>query len=326
MKPRTKLTVPVKIGNLAAGEEAFITVAAVDVGILNLTRYDPPAPENFYYDQKQLTAQLRDIYGMLIDGMQGERGKLRSGGDGGAAFNAPPPAQKPLALYSGIVKVADDGTASVDFDIPAFNGTIRVMAVAWSKTKVGHASKDVIARDPVVVSGTLPRFLAVGDSSQLRFDIINAEGPAGDYTLGVSIDGPVTPDANSAIQKLTLGAAGARATVIVPVKGTGYRCRQHRRHAEGPGRHPARPGLLARRRARQPDGHPAHHHAAAGQGRLAHHRQGPARRHGAGHRHRGAVDQPAAAARCGGPRPRPRQAIPMAAPSRRSAAPCRCSI
>lgn len=222
MKPRTKLTVPVKIGNLAAGEEAFITVAAVDVGILNLTRYDPPAPENFYYDQKQLTAQLRDIYGMLIDGMQGERGKLRSGGDGGAAFNAPPPAQKPLALYSGIVKVGEDGTAAVDFDIPAFNGTIRVMAVAWSKTKVGHAAKDVIARDPVVVSGTLPRFLAVGDTSQLRFDIVNAEGPAGDYTLGVSIDGPVAPEANTAIQKLTLGAAGARTTVIVPVKGTGF--------------------------------------------------------------------------------------------------------
>ena len=222
MKPRTRLTVPVKIGNLAAGEEAFITVAAVDVGILNLTRYDPPAPENFYYDQKQLSAQFRDIYGMLIDGMQGERGKLRSGGDGGAAFNAPPPAQKPLALYSGIVKVADDGTASVDFDIPAFNGTIRVMAVAWSRTKVGHASKDVIARDPVVVSGTMPRFLAVGDSAQLRFDIVNAEGPAGDYTLGVSIDGPVTPEANTTIQKLTLGAAGARATITVPVKGTSF--------------------------------------------------------------------------------------------------------
>ena len=222
MKPRTKLTVPVKIGNLAAGEEAFITVAAVDVGILNLTRYDPPAPENFYYDQKQLSAQFRDIYGMLIDGMQGERGKLRSGGDGGAAFNAPPPAQKPLALYSGIVKVGDDGTASVDFDIPAFNGTIRVMAVAWSRTKVGHVSKDVIARDPVVVSGTMPRFLAVGDSTQLRFDIVNAEGPAGDYTLGVSIDGPVTPEPNTTIQKLTLGAAGARATITVPVKGASF--------------------------------------------------------------------------------------------------------
>ena len=220
-KPRNKLTVPVKIGNLAADEEAFVTIAAVDVGILNLTRYDPPSPDNFYYDQKRLAADLRDIYGQLIDGMQGERGKLRSGGDGGAAFNAPPPTQKPLAFYSGILKVAEDGTASVDFDIPAFNGTIRVMAVAWSANKVGHASKDVIARDPVVVSGTLPRFLSVGDGSELRFDIVNAEGPAGDYTLGVSIDGPVTADAPARIQKVTLGAAGARASVIVPIKATG---------------------------------------------------------------------------------------------------------
>ena len=66
--------------------------------------------------------------------------------------------------YSGIVKAGPDGTATVDFEIPAFNGTVRVMAVAWSKTKVGHAAKDVIVRDPVVIAGTLPRFLAVGDS------------------------------------------------------------------------------------------------------------------------------------------------------------------
>ena len=154
--------------------------------------------------------------------MQGERGKLRSGGDGGAAFNAPPPAQAPLSLYSGIVKVSADGTASVDFDIPAFNGTIRVMAVAWTKDKVGHASADVIARDPVVVSGTLPRFLSVGDSSQLRFDIVNAEGPAGDYTLGISIDGPVTAEASQRIRSITLGEAGARTSVILPVSATGF--------------------------------------------------------------------------------------------------------
>ena len=221
MKPRQKLTIPVQVGNLTPGEEAFITVAAVDVGILNLTRYDPPAPEHYYFDQKRLTAELRDIYGVLIDGMQGERGKLRSGGDGGAAFTAPAPAQKPLSQYSGIVKVKEDGTASIDFDIPAFNGTVRVMAVAWSKTKVGHASADVIVRDPIVVSGTLPRFMAVGDSSRLRFDIVNAEAPAGDYTLGVSIDGPVTPDAALKIQKVTIAAAGGRSTIIVPITAIG---------------------------------------------------------------------------------------------------------
>ena len=201
MKPRQRLQVPVKLDNLGAGEEAFITVAAVDVGILNLTRYNPPAPENYYFDQKRLSAELRDIYGVLIDGMQGERGRIRSGGDGGAAFNAPPPTQQPLALFSGIVKMGPDGTATVDFEIPAFNGTVRVMAVAWSKTKVGHAAKDVIVRDPLVIAGTLPRFLAVGDSSRLRLDFINAEAPAGDYTVGISIDGPLSMNVTDKIQQ-----------------------------------------------------------------------------------------------------------------------------
>ena len=221
MKPRQRLSIPVKLGNLAAGEEAFVTVAAVDVGILNLTRYNPPAPEHFYFDQKRLTAELRDIYGVLIDGMQGARGQIRSGGDGGEAFNAPPPSQKPLSHYSGIVKVAADGTATVDFDIPAFNGTVRVMAVAWTRDKVGHGNVDVIVRDPVVVAGTLPRFLAAGDASRLRFDIINAEAPAGDYTLGVSIDGPVKPADGTAIQRLAIGGAGSRTAIIVPVTATG---------------------------------------------------------------------------------------------------------
>ena len=86
MKPRQRLTVPVKIEGFAPGEDVYLTVAAVDVGILNLTRYKPPAPDSHYFDQKRLSAELRDIYSVLIDGMQGERGKLRSGGDADARF------------------------------------------------------------------------------------------------------------------------------------------------------------------------------------------------------------------------------------------------
>ena len=67
------------------------------------------------------------------------------------------------------------------FDIPDFAGTVRVMAVAWSKDKVGRASGDVIVRDPVVVTATLPRFLLTGDRGTMHLDIDNVEGPAGDY-------------------------------------------------------------------------------------------------------------------------------------------------
>ena len=100
MRPDSALTVPIKLAGLTAGEEAHVVVAAVDVGILNLTNYKPPAPDNYYLGQRQLTAEIRDLYGQLIDGMQGVRGAIRSGGDSGAELAGSPPTQAPLgALF-----------------------------------------------------------------------------------------------------------------------------------------------------------------------------------------------------------------------------------
>jgi len=191
MRPNGTLRVPMKLSGLAAGEEARIVVAAVDVGILNLTGYKPPAPDDFYLGQRRLGTEVRDLYGQLLDGMQGTRGSIRTGGDGAGRTGASPPTQPPLALYSGLVTVKSDGSAEVQFDIPAFAGTVRVMAVAWSKDKVGKASGDVTVRDPVVLSATLPRFLLTGDQGTLRLDLDNVEGPAGEYKVTVKTDGPL---------------------------------------------------------------------------------------------------------------------------------------
>ncbi len=123
VRPNTTLRIPVKIDGLAAGDEARIVIAAVDVGILNLTNYKPPAPDDYYLGQRALSAEIRDIYGQLIDGMQGARGQIKSGGDESAKeMSGNPPAQAPLALYSGIVTVGANGAAEVSFDIPDFAG------------------------------------------------------------------------------------------------------------------------------------------------------------------------------------------------------------
>jgi len=192
VRPNASLKIPVKLGGLNPGEDAKVVVAAVDVGILNLTNYKPPAPDDYYLGQRRMSAEIRDLYGQLIDGMQGTRGQIKSGGDAGAELQGSPPTQKPLALYSGIVTVAADGTAEVAFDIPEFAGTARVMAVAWTATKLGRATTDVTVRDPVVLTATLPRFLLNGDRGTMSFDIDNVEGAAGDYTINVKASGPVT--------------------------------------------------------------------------------------------------------------------------------------
>ena len=59
------------------------------------------------------------------------------------------------------------------------------MAVAWSKDKVGRANGDVIIRDPVVLTATLPRFLLNGDRGTMHLDLDNVEGAAGEYRLEV---------------------------------------------------------------------------------------------------------------------------------------------
>ena len=220
MRPGAKLRVPVTIDGLAAGEEARLVVAAVDVGILNLTGYKPPAPEDFYLGQRRLAAEVRDLYGQLIDGMQATRGQIRSGGDALARFGTRPPAGPPLALYTGVVTVARDGTAEVSFDIPEFAGTVRLMAMAWSQDRVGHGTFDVTVRDPLVATTTLPRFLLTGDRGTMQVEVDNVEGPAGDYRVEIEASGPVS--LASAGQTMKLGTHERRALpVALTAQGAG---------------------------------------------------------------------------------------------------------
>ncbi len=222
VRPNSTLKIPVKLGGLSPGEDAKVVVAAVDVGILNLTNYKPPAPDDYYLGQRRLTAEIRDIYGQLIDGMQGTRGQLKTGGDAaGAELQGSPPTQKPLALYSGIVTVGADGTAEISFDIPEFAGTARVMAVAWTATKLGRATTDVTVRDPVVLTATLPRFLLNGDHGTMNMEIDNVEGTPGDYSVNVKASGPVRVGGNAVTNVKLAAKQRSSMSLALDASGTG---------------------------------------------------------------------------------------------------------
>ena len=189
--PRGPLDLTLSLTGVRAGDSAWATVAAVDLGILNLTAFQSPDPAGYYFGQRKLGVELRDIYGRLIDGLNGAAGQVRSGGDAGpaAGLKSPPPTEKLVAFFSGPVEIGPTGTAQVSFDLPEFNGTVRLMAVAWSPSGVGQAEADVLVRDPVVVTASLPRFLAPGDQSRMLLEIVHASGPAGRIGLDVSAKG-----------------------------------------------------------------------------------------------------------------------------------------
>jgi len=106
------LQIPVHVSGAGAGDKAYVTIAAVDVGILNLTRYEPPKPDEWYFGQRRLGLEIRDLYGRLIDGSLGATGRLRTGGDGGqVALQGSPPKEKLVAFFAGPVELDAHGKA-----------------------------------------------------------------------------------------------------------------------------------------------------------------------------------------------------------------------
>lgn len=203
--PRGSFDAELQITGLTPSETAYVTVSAVDVGILNLTEFEMPDPERHYFGQRALGVEMRDLYGRLIEGGEGRQGRMRSGGDARMRMSAMAiPGDVLVAEFSGLVEVGADGGAVVPIMVPDFNGRVRVTALAWTKTAVGSASKDVIVRDPIVVSTALPRFLAVGDSSRLGLDVAHGSGPNGLVQVSVEADSGlvVKGDANQAVELL----------------------------------------------------------------------------------------------------------------------------
>ncbi len=189
--PQSRLTLPVAISGLAPGSKTTLTVAAVDEGILALTRFASPDPVEHYFGKRRLGVDLRDDYGRLLDGQLGPAGALRHGGDemGGAGLQTVP--TKTVALFSGPVSVDAEGKASIDFELPDFVGQLRLMAVAYNESQVGRGEARLRVRYPLVADAYFPRFLAPGDTARMTLFAQNVDAPAGDYTFRLSSTGVV---------------------------------------------------------------------------------------------------------------------------------------
>ena len=204
VRPRTEQTIGVNVSD-GPREPIFMTLAAVDEGILALTNFQTPDPASWYFGKMALGVDIYDDYGRLLDPNMAAPGEIRSGGDqlGGEGLSVVP--TRTVALWSGMVDVGRDGRAEVDFEIPDFNGELRLMAVAWSANGVGSGDQALTVRDEVPVELSLPRFLAPGDSAVATASIDNVELEAGSFEALLQSDGPVDFLTESFTVELTEG-------------------------------------------------------------------------------------------------------------------------
>ncbi|HEY0104913.1 MAG TPA: alpha-2-macroglobulin family protein, partial [Rhizomicrobium sp.] len=234
--PRQKITIPVTIKNLGSGEQAYVTLAAVDEGILQLTNFESPDPNDYYFAKRSLGVQMHDDYGRLIKSEKGAVGAMREGGD---SFGGRPLAVVPtrtVALFSGLVTVGPGGLANITLDVPDFNGELRLMAVAFTADKLGHADRPLTVRDPVVADVVLPRFLAPGDHAAAALNMNNVEGQPGTYVATLTTSGPLGLPGGVRQTVVTQSLrVGQRVLVPVEVDGNGIGIATIVLNVRGPG-------------------------------------------------------------------------------------------
>lgn len=220
-----------------AGKEAYATVSAVDLGIVNITRYPVPDALAHFFAQRRLGVDAYDVYGRVVESFEGGTARLRFGGD--MALAALPQARRPTArvqtvdLFSGPVKLDAQGNAKVAVQVPDFNGTLRVSALVYSADGYGSRAVETVSRAPVVAEASMPRVMAPGDRGTVTLDLTNFTGRAGEFDVRVDGVGPVT--IGEGARKARLDPDG-KATLSFPLQaGTGYTVAKVRVRVDGNG-------------------------------------------------------------------------------------------
>ncbi len=190
-QPSVALPVKVKVPQLA-GKAAIVTVSAVDVGILNITNFKTPDPADFFFGKHRYGADMLDLYGRLIEKMDGNTAQQRFGGDAGKRDTQSLPRKVLLVdLFSGPVVLDAKGEAALSLKLPDFNGTLRLMAVVSSADSYGSTQADTVVAAPLVAELSMPRFIAPGDKATLALDVTNLSGTPQEVKVALSATGPV---------------------------------------------------------------------------------------------------------------------------------------
>ena len=223
MRPKQPLSVKIQARNAdgSVPKQVHVLLAAVDVGILNITEYPTPDPYSSLFGRKAYGADQLDVYGQLIEAGQGRLASLAFGGDAALAKGGkrPDTSVTIVALQSAPVTLNEQGEGQVSVDIPDFNGELRLMAQAWTDDRYGMAEAKTVIAAPLIAELSAPRFLAGGDQTSLALDLSNLSGKAQTLQVQLSTEGQLAL-VDTAAHSVAL-TPGQRTTLRIPLRALG---------------------------------------------------------------------------------------------------------
>lgn len=192
--PNTKMKVGLQVKGAKGAGEVYVTLAAVDVGVLSITDFETPDPAGYFFNRRRYGVNHYDLYQKIIEASEGEMARKRYGGDAAAITRG---GDKPVtdvqivSIYKKRMLVDEQGRAEVVLDLPDFNGRVRLMAVAYSDSTYGQGEQEVTIAAPVVAEIAMPRFLAMNDQAFLALDVQNLSGLPQELKVSLKAGNPI---------------------------------------------------------------------------------------------------------------------------------------
>ncbi|MCC6599562.1 MAG: hypothetical protein IT223_02695 [Crocinitomicaceae bacterium] len=183
-----------------SGKAMTYTLAIVEEGLLDLTRYKTPDPWNYFYAREALGINTFDLYDQVIGAFGSKLERLLSiGGSDEAVGKGKSKINrfKPVVMYAGPFTMDAKQSKTHKFVMPDYVGSVRVMVVAGKDPAYGNAEKTVLVKKPLMVLASLPRVLGPGEEVKLPVTVFAMEKSIKNVTGKVEVNDFFTLNGNA---------------------------------------------------------------------------------------------------------------------------------
>ncbi|MCC6369488.1 MAG: hypothetical protein IT236_00640, partial [Bacteroidia bacterium] len=172
--------------------EMAFTLAVVDEGLLDITRFKTPSPHPVFYAKEALGVKSWDVYDNVIGAFGADLERVLSiGGDGSEVSKDGAKANrfKPMVKFFGPYHLNKGQKMNINFKMPMYVGSVRTMLIAGYKGAYGMTEKTTPVKAPIMVLATLPRVLSVTEEVKLPVSVFGGDKNIGATTVKLEVNG-----------------------------------------------------------------------------------------------------------------------------------------
>ena len=206
LKPEEDFTVKV---SEREGRPMTFTIAVVDEGLLDLTRFKTPDPHSVFYAREALGVKTWDMFDLVLGAYGGRLEKvLAIGGDEEARLAKNKKAQRfiPAVRYAGPFSLNKGEKKEIKMHMPNYVGSVRTMVIAGKDGAYGLAEQTTPVRKALMVLATLPRVLGPAEEVELPVSVFAMDDRIKNVRIEVETNELVTPDGS--FKELSFSQAG----------------------------------------------------------------------------------------------------------------------